>query len=333
MSSKYSRGVLLCVTAAACFGGMFPVMTSALKRIDPFTFTCMRYTIAGLVFFGILIAREGRGALNLKGERIGLAWFLGTSGFVGFQFLVFLGQKLVGEKGALVGSIMMVTQPLLGFFVTWVVRKIAPPKGVVVFILMSLLGVVLVITNGHLKVLIQNPGEYAADGLIVLGALCWVIYTMGASFFPHWTPVKYTAVTTGLGLIGAYVLTAIIVGTGLVSMPSVSTVLHITPELGYMALVAGVLGVLSWNFGNRALGPLNGVLFMDVVPITSFAISVGEGIQPGGMQFVGAGISACALVLNNLYLRRRSATLAGGTTAPPQPKLVPAGAEQKTGAQ
>jgi hypothetical protein len=30
---------------------MFPVMTGALVRIDPFTFTSLRYLIAGAAFF------------------------------------------------------------------------------------------------------------------------------------------------------------------------------------------------------------------------------------------------------------------------------------------
>ncbi|HET9114269.1 MAG TPA: hypothetical protein VFN66_10455 [Burkholderiales bacterium] len=45
-------------------------MTSALKYIDPFNFTAMRYSIAGVAFLFILLFREGPQALNLKGERM-----------------------------------------------------------------------------------------------------------------------------------------------------------------------------------------------------------------------------------------------------------------------
>ncbi|GAA2137641.1 DMT family transporter [Kitasatospora kazusensis] len=329
MTSKYSRGVLLCVIAAASWGGMFPVMTGALKHIDPFTFTCIRYTIAGLCFLPLLLALEGRSSLRLKGERVWLAWFLGTSGFAGFQFLVFLGQKLVGKDGALIASIMMVLQPLLGFLANWVVRKVAPPKGALVFIAMSLVGVLFVITNGHVGILIQRPQQYGADGLIVLGALCWVIYTMGGSFFPHWSPVKYTTVTTGLGLTSAYAITAILLGTGLIAMPTGDAVVTVIPHLAYMGLAAGFCGVLFWNLGNKAIGPLNGVLFMDVVPITAFSITAIGGHKPGVMQIVGALISAVALVLNNMYLRRRQASLSGPAAKPAvsQAAATPAPAE------
>ena len=155
-------------------------MTNALTRMDPFTFTTMRYGIAGIAFVIMLIAKEGLAGLNLKGERALLAWGLGSAGFVGFGFLVFLGQKLAGQGGALTASIMMATMPMLGILVNWVIRKVVPPMYSILFILASFCGVVTVITNGDFSSLIQNPQNYGANALIILGALCWVIYTVGA---------------------------------------------------------------------------------------------------------------------------------------------------------
>jgi drug/metabolite transporter (DMT)-like permease len=305
--SNRSRGILFCLIATVSWGGMFPIMTTALRHIDPFTFTCMRYAIAGLVFLAVLVRLEGRVALRLKGERVGLAWFFGTAGFAGFQFLVFLGQKLAGEDGALTASIMMATMPMLGFIVNWVVRKTRPPLGSLGFILLSFVGVTLVITQGHYGHLLQSPGAFAADGLIILGALCWVIYTVGAAFFPAWSPYRYTTITTGLGLSSAVAITAGLLAFGAIHAPSGGDVVSIGPQLGYMALIAGFLGVLCWNLGNKILTPLNGVLFMDIVPITAFTVSAIQGIRPGPIQIAGASVTAVALILNNMYLRHRMA--------------------------
>lgn len=321
-TGTYSRGVLLCLIATLSWGGMFPVMTSALRRIDPFTFTCFRYAIAGVVFLAILQLREGRAGLSLKGQRVWLAWVFGTAGFAGFQFLVFYGQQRIGPAGALTASIMMATMPLLGFLVNWAVRRVVPPRGALAFILLSFVGITLVITKGNYVALIREPQNYGADGLIVLGALCWVIYTVGAAFFPDWSPVKYTTMTTGLGLSSAAVITAVILGTGAVDVPSGHAVVSILPELAYMSLVAAVIGVLAWNIGNKILTPLNGVLFMDVVPVTAFAISAMTGVVPAAMQIVGGAISAIALILNNVYLRHRltpAPAAAAKATAPAVP--------------
>lgn len=316
MSRKYSQGVALCLIATLSWGGMFPVMTRALRHIDPFTFTCMRYAIAGAVFALLLARREGRIGFDIRGSRIRLAWFFGTAGFAGFQFLVFYGQKELGPSGALTASIMMATMPLLGFLVNWVVRRAVPPRGALAFILLSFFGITLVVTKGDYAALVREPQNYYADGLIVLGALCWVLYTVGAAFFPEWSPVKYTTITTGLGLASAVAITAVLLGAGGVDTPSANDVGAILPELAYMSLVAAFVGVLAWNIGNKILTPLNGVLFMDVVPVTAFSISAITGVIPVPMQILGGSVSVLALILNNVYLRHRM------IAAPVQPAVV-----------
>jgi drug/metabolite transporter (DMT)-like permease len=305
MNTSYTRGVLYCLAATLSWGGMFPVMTSALTRVDPFTLTSLRYSIAGVAFLLLVRAKEGPAGLRLRGERVWLAWLLGSAGFGGFGFLVFLGQKLAGSDGALTASIMMATMPMLGILVNWALRKVVPPAWSAAFMALSFCGVVTVITRGELGSLLRAPGNYGAYLLIILGALCWVVYTVGAAFFPKWSPYKYTAITTGLGMTSILAVNGVLYATGLVALPSAAGLVSVIPHVLYMAFVAGFVGVLCWNLGNNILTPLNGVLFMDVVPLTAFTISAAQGIVPTHIQVLGAGLTASALVLNNLYMRHR----------------------------
>jgi drug/metabolite transporter (DMT)-like permease len=128
MNTSYTKGVLCCLAATLSWGAMFPVMTGALTRVDPFTLTSLRYSLAGAAFVLLVFAREGRAGLSLRGERAWLVWLLGSAGFGGFGFLVFLGQQLAGPDGALTASIMMATMPMLGILVNWALRKAAPPE-------------------------------------------------------------------------------------------------------------------------------------------------------------------------------------------------------------
>lgn len=304
MYKNYLNGVLFCLVATIAWGGMFPVMTDALRHIDPFTFTALRYSIAGAVFLLLLVSKEGSSALKLEGERVWLAWLLGTAGFAGFGFLVFWGQQMAGVTGALTASIMMATMPLLGLFVNWVVRGVRPPLFSFGFISLSFMGVALVITKGNIADVLEAPQNYAANIPLILGALCWVVYTVGASFFPKWSPYRYTAITTMLGLTSIFAINALLIASGVIHVPSVEAMVAITPHLLYMSLVAGFVGVLSWNIGNKIITPLNGVLFMDVVPITAFTISTLSGVVPAHAQVLGASMTATALVLNNLFQRR-----------------------------
>lgn len=310
MNTSYSRGMLYCLAATLSWGAMFPLMSSALTRVDPFTLTSLRYSTAGVAFLLLLVAKEGRASLRLRGERAWLAWLLGSAGFGGFGFLVFLGQQLAGNNGALTASIMMATMPMLGILVNWALRKVVPPGWSMAFMALSFCGVVTVITKGDLGSLLRTPGHYGAYLLIILGALCWVIYTVGASFFPQWSPYRYTAITTALGMTSVLAVNALLYASGLVALPSADGLMFALPHLLYMTFVAGFLGVLCWNLGNNILTPLNGVLFMDVVPVTAFAISAAQGTVPTHMQVLGGLLTASALILNNVYMRRRLAAAA-----------------------
>ena len=308
MKTNYLQGAIYCLIATISWGCMFPVMTTALVHIDPFNFTALRYLIAGAGFLGLLLLKEGKAALNLKGERVFLAWFLGTCGFAGFGFLVFLGQKMAGPTGALTASITMATMPMLGLLVNWSIRGVRPPLPTLSFILLSFIGVTLVLTHGDPTALFSNPQNFSANVPILLGALCWVVYSVGASFFPKWSPYRYTAITTLLGLTSIFVINAILLGIGYIQWPSSAQVVAVAPHLFYMSIVAGLIGVLSWNAGNKIITPVNGVLFMDIVPITAFAVSALIGVIPNRVQIIGAFITAAALIMNNIYQRRRIAT-------------------------
>ncbi|EIB4566615.1 TPA: DMT family transporter [Salmonella enterica subsp. enterica serovar Corvallis] len=302
--NSYLKGLLCCLLATVSWGGMFPVMTHALTYIDPFNFTTFRYGIAGIAFALLLLFREGQNSFRLKGERWGLAWLFGTLGFAGFGFLVFLGQSLAGPGGALTASIMMATMPMLGLLTIWDLKKVRPHASTMSFILLSFSGVVLVITNGDVFAVLNSPISLAANLLLIAGALCWVLYTIGGSYFPGWSPLRYTTMTTLLGMISVVLIDLFLVGSGAISVPSAASIITIVPHLLYMALVAGLVAVLCWNVGNRIITPTNGVLFMDVVPITAFIVSALNGIVPTNMQITGAVITAMALVLNNLNQRK-----------------------------
>lgn len=321
--NKYLTGIFCCLVATISWGAMFPIMTDALRYMDPFTFTAFRYAIAAVAFSALLLCLEGSSAFSLRGERWGLAWLLGSAGFAGFGFLVFLGQKMIGSTGALTASIMMATMPMLALLVIWSLRKMRPPLFSFGFILLSFCGVVLVITSGDLSAVINEPSNYFANVPLILGALCWVFYTVGATYFPKWSPYKYTTLTTLLGLTTVFAVTMLLVLFGVIPPPTTKAVLDVGPHLIYMALIAGFVGVLCWNIGNKILTPLNGVLFMDVVPITAFVLSAMNGVVPSNKQVLGAGITAVALVMNNLYQRRIQSASSTVVERPPETLTVP----------
>jgi drug/metabolite transporter (DMT)-like permease len=305
-SNRHARGILFCLAATVSFGGMFPVMTSALRHIDPFTFTSLRYLVAAAASLVLLRAQEGPSAWHWRGESLGRAWLLGSVGFAGFGFFVFLGQQQAGPDGALSASIMAGTQPMLAMLVGSIARRAWPPRWVLLFVLLSFGGVALVVTRGDVGALLRQPGNHAANGLILLGMVCWVAYTFGSAQFKSWSALKYATVTMCLGLATIVAINLALLAAGAVPVPSARDLLAIIPHLLYMSLIAGFVGVQCWIQGNKILAPLNGMLFMDVVPITAFTLSALTGVVPARLQIIGACVSGAALVLNNVYLRLRA---------------------------
>jgi drug/metabolite transporter (DMT)-like permease len=89
-----------------------------------------------------------------------------------------------------------------------------------------------------------------------------------------------------------------------VATPTRAAVESVGWQLAYIILIASVVGVLSWNAGNRMLGATNGVLFINFVPITVFAIRIAQGHRFTPIEFVGAALVIGALIGNNLAAKR-----------------------------
>ena len=303
MKKNQILGIVMCLIATLSWGGMFPVMQDTLKHIDTFNFTFLRYGSASIIFLIVLSIVEGKKSFEVKGNK-GKLLLLGTLGFAGFNFLVFLGQKLAGASGAIIASIMMGVQPLIATLFNWILNKKSPNKKTIVYIIIALLGVVLVITKGNPQTLFAEEFSITPVILIFLGACCWVLYTMGAKCFSGWSPLRYTTMTATFGSLSILVILIVANVIGVLNIPTVQTVVSIYKPLLYMSLVAGVLAVLCWNGGNKKLGNINAIIFMNVVPITSFVISVFNGYKITPIELVGAGITIVCLILNNINIRK-----------------------------
>ena len=141
--------------------------------------------------------------------------------------------------------------------------------------------------------------------LLLIAALCWVIYTLGAADFPSWSALRYTAMSSILGTVSIFVITAGLALNGNIHLPTLSVITSFGWEFFYLVILGAVVAVLSWNAGIRIIGPLNGVLFINLVPITAFVIGVLQGHLFTQDELIGAMLVVLALIANNLYSRRR----------------------------
>jgi len=309
------RGAGLLLVAATAWGGLFPVAMLTLLVLDPFHITAIRVAITAIIFVGLLAFYEGPQALKLEGRGLRAA-LLGTAGFGGLGMLIFLGLQYSRPEH---GAIIMATQPLIAAVVAWWLRGQRPAKATLAFLGVALAGVLLVVTKGRFAGIFAE-GTGLGDLMLFIGAVSWVIYTLGAADFPSWSPLRYTALTSVLSLPAILAVTAVATATGYVSMPSTGDVESVGWQLAYIIGIASVLGVLSWNAGNKLIGVTNGVLFINFVPVTAFAIRIAQGHHFQPIEFLGAALVIGALIANNTVLRQaETPKRLGARKHPPAP--------------
>lgn len=288
--------------AALFWGGMFHVSMTALAVMDAYYLTLIRFIATVLILVLLLVLREGIAALKLEG-RFGYLLFVGSLGFAGFNLLAFSG---LAHSKPEHGAIIMGLQPMLAVILAWVLKGKKPALFTLGTVVLAFLGVFLVITGGDPAAALEG-GAVQWDLLFLSGALCWVGYTMGAQAFPHWSALRYTTVTAIMGTATVAVITLVLTLAGELQVPELETVVSLRWVFAYLTIGGSVIAVLCWNTGIKVLGPVNGVLFINVVPITAFTAGVLMGHTFGVAELVGAALVILALISNNLYLRKASA--------------------------
>jgi len=295
--TQYIIGICCLLGTAMAWGGMFPVAKNALQSMDAVHISLIRYGFASLIFMAMLATKEGILSL-LPGKHIFKLWMFGSFGFAGFSILAFAGLAYTKPQH---GAIIMALMPLISAIMMWVLKNIKPAKFTLMSIALALLGVVLVITKGDINAF--SGGSILPTLVILSGAFCWVTYTIGASYVSDFSVLRYTALSCFLGALTILFIAFVTNATGITQAPDLQQIFAVKWELLYLITFAGVIAVFSWNYGINTLGPINGILFINLVPITAFTIGSLKGDLITQPEILGATITISVLIMNNIYTR------------------------------
>lgn len=310
MNKAPLRGILLCLIPPLIWGGMFPVANNLVPTVNMFVTTLIRYGTVAVLLAIMLMRVEHRSAFSFEGKGLKLFW-LGSAGFAGFGLLAFTALSYTSSANV---SLIMAMMPAIGAVLAAAATHRIPPFYTIGAILIAFFGVSLVLTNGDYTHLV-SPSDALGEFLALLGAICWVVYTRGAANVPHWSALRYTTITTILGVPTIAVATVAATAVGYVKNPTMGAILAGWPELTYLIVLAGVVAVLFWNQGNKIIGPLNGTLFMNLVPITTFTITtIATGKLPTVPAFIGVCLVILGLLINNIFTRHATAKSSAGSS-------------------
>ena len=300
------RGLAWAGLAILCWMPLFSVAKRTLPYVDAFALGSLRYAVGIVLFVALLAAVEGRQALRYDG-RFAQAAAMGLVGIAGFNLFVWIGLGFTLPEHA---SIILALQTPLIALGVWLTRGNRPPRFTLGCVAVAIAGVLIVVTKGEPARAIADVmrgGALLGDILVLLGAISWVAYTLSASRFPAWSPLRFTVLTCIPGTLGLVAANAVAVALGVVSVPTPEAVLGVAWQIVYFSVGTVVLGVLAFNAANRRLGPLNTMLMLNLVPIGVFGIEAALGRSFAAIEVGGALTVVAALVANNLYLRGVSA--------------------------
>ncbi|WP_369903665.1 DMT family transporter [Bacillus manliponensis] len=296
-------GALACLVASMSWGAMFPVADHALEYIDPFYFSLIRYGAVAIVLVLLLWMKEGKKAFRLEGKGK-LILFFGTMAFTVYNVLLFLGQMLMGKPGIMVASIMESLMPMISIMILWMFKSVKPKKYMITGMAIAFLGAFFVITKGDMSFFFTLQDHMLSLFFMFIGVVGWVVYTMGGKSFSDWSTLRYSTLTCVFGTIVTGMITFVVTQLGYIAVPTVETLSIVKYDLLFMMTLPGIVALLAWNYGVKVLSSINGILFINFVPITTLLVMMFQGYEITMFDAVGTLLVMIALIRNNIYQRR-----------------------------
>lgn len=301
-SNSIMKAIVPLIICTFLWGSCYPIGKTALEEMSAFTLVFWRFVIASTCLILYLCAvRTPIPRLRLD------QWIwvvaISASGIAGFNLIVFVGLSYTSPTN---GSLIMALSPIVTSVIASVAIRKLPSKIQCVSLVISLVGVLMVITNGHIETLRSFRFNWG-DQLILCGMFSWSIYTYFSQSISRWMlPSVYTFV----GMFSGTVVTGMVC----FALPSVHPIYELKLasmfsmlEVGYIGLFGTVLGYLLWLSGIQRLGSANASVFFNLVPIFSVVTSLALGQPVTGIKLLGIGVVLSGLLLPRLisFTQRR----------------------------
>lgn len=282
--------ILMLVVTMALWGGTWPVGRVVSSAVNPWTAALLRFAMAGGALMLICILQGGLRMLRVRTALLPRLFLLGASGIFGYSFLFFTGLQTTDASRA--GLVVGGTPACIALTAALIARRWPSPLAMA-GILISLIGVSIVISNGNPLILLR--GDIRIGDLMILGCVfCWTAYTLLARRVMLEIP-PLVAVTWSC-LMGAALIFPFAIHAGFLR-----EIQHIDSTLWtglfYLGVPATSLAYCGYYHAIRRIGSVASGIFINLVPL--FALLFGwlfldERLQTGeilGGLLVISGVS------------------------------------------
>lgn len=274
------------------WGGTFIAGRALAGNVTPASSAFIRFTIATIALFFFTLIHEGKITVPPRKKWLPL-FFLGLTGVFSYNVFFFTGLQYISAGRA---SLIIALNPLaitIGAFI-WMREPLNYKQ--VIGILLSLVGALFVISNGHPQEIFGTSfgkGELALLGCV----MSWVLYSLiGGSVLKVLSPLVSVFYSS---LIGTILLLPLALQQGLI--PNLSTIgLQHWLGLFYLGFFGTALGFSLYYKAIKTIGATRSGVFINLVPLFAIILSwfiLDESIK--GIVIIGGIILLSGVSITN----------------------------------
>ncbi|QSI28874.1 EamA family transporter [Variovorax sp. RKNM96] len=285
--------------AVVIWSGNTVVSKMAAGAIAPAEISFYRWLLAALLFTPLALRPVLRNWSAIR-PQLGRIAVLGLLGMVVYQSLAYYAAYMTtATHMGIIGSLtpMMV----LGLSIVLLGQRLT--AGAVAGSLLSIMGVLVVVSSGDLGLLTKS-GANMGDGLMLLAMLAYAVYVIllkrwGMKDVPALQLLYLQIVMAVVALLPLYLLT-----------PRMGLSAANLPLIGFAGLGASMVAPLVWMHTVAHIGPSRASMFFNLIPLFTAVIAavvIGESLA--AYHAVGGVLTVAGVLLAELWkapLRARS---------------------------
>ncbi|MFT8708884.1 MAG: DMT family transporter [Sporolactobacillus sp.] len=265
---KRSTAVVLLVFANLFWAGNYICGKYVIAAMHPIQINFLRWLIAAIILFPLaqLIEQPNWKIIWREWKTLLL---LSILGIIGYNILLYYALYFTSSlNAALINS---VNPAMIAIFAAWLLKEKISKLNVLGLIL-SLLGVLLVLTHGNLLRVFMIKYN-AGDLIMLIVIISWTFYTLLSNRIKELPPIGATAVTVAFSLLLMLPFFAF-------SDFNWSITPAATMGILYLGLFPSVGSLLFWNIGVPKIGSSHAGIFLNLITVFTAIISIvlGNGI-------------------------------------------------------
>lgn len=256
---------IMLAVATSTWGSAFIAGKIAVQSFEPATVAFFRFLGAAILLFPIMWIIEKKPIKPTKKD-----WFLfamlGLTGIALYNIFFFLASK---HAPVIKSSLFIAANPVLIILLSVLFLKEKISKNQVIGLILAIIGVSFIITNGDLRIFITMAFE--PIDLILLGAvICWALYSViGKVVLQKFSSIVSTTYAVGFGTI--FLLPFAIYETTLSDLATSTTDAWLA--IGHMSVFVTVVSFIMYYYGIQQIGAAKSSIFINFMPLSAVVLA------------------------------------------------------------